>query len=207
MLSDNKPKVKNIVDDLSPTQKKVYLLLNAYGSLAVGDIAKRLKLSRSTASRTLNCLFGHAILNRAVSGRLIIYSINHEEVKFLESKIETGLKNKIQDFLESELLNTVFVWEKQSDPCDDTTAESVVSLVPSEEGYNSWVETHQIFINDATLFEEDKDSILVKVDLTTFYSEGNADDEGDVPEEEWESNSSTYYVRVQGENMEIEAME
>lgn len=207
-----KLEIKKLEEDLSPTQKRVYLLLGAYGSLSVGDIAQKLEMPRSTASKTLNCLFAHGILDRETSGRQIKYSINFQKVNFLESqrnKIKPPLKDKLKDFLEAELLVTSYFWEKQSNPFDDTTCETASSLAPPESGYTSWVETHRILINDATLFEKDEYGILVKVNLTAFYSEGNEDDGDDVPEEEWRAESSIYYVRVQGENMnmEIEAME
>ncbi|MFP5270310.1 hypothetical protein [Coleofasciculus sp.] len=134
----------------------------------------------------------------------LLGQLQEQQVKH---QIDTELKSKIQDFLERELLVTSYIWEKQSNPFDDTTAESVSSHAPSEAGFDSWVETHQIVINDVTLFEEDEDSILVKVDLTAFYSEGNEDDEDNVPEDKWDSSPCTYYVRVQGKSMEIEAMD
>lgn len=206
-----KLEIKKLEEDLPPTQKKVYLLIKLNGPLSVGDVAEQLKISRSTASRTLNFLARHAVLDRETSGRQIKFSINFDEVRFLEShmnKVKSPLKDKIEDFLESELLVTSYLWEKQSNRFDDTTCETVSSLVPPESGYTSWVETHRILINDAILFEKDEHGVLVKIDLTAFYSEGNENDGGgDVPEEEWSANSSIYYVRVEGENMEIEAME
>ncbi|MEQ9370660.1 MAG: hypothetical protein RIG63_16790 [Coleofasciculus chthonoplastes F3-SA18-01] len=210
-----KLKVKKLEEDLSPTQKSIYLLLGAYGSLSVGDTAKKLEISRSTASKTLNCLLARAILYRQTTrGRRIEYSINYEEVKSLESQmneIKLPLRDKIKNFLESELLVISYIWEKQSNPFDDTTGETVSSLAPPESGCSSWVETHRIFINNATLLDDkDEDGALVKVDLTAFYSKGNEDDrDDDVPEEKWEAISSIYYVRVRGENeknMKIEAL-
>ncbi|MEQ9237883.1 hypothetical protein [Coleofasciculus sp. E2-BRE-01] len=90
----NKPGIKSIVDKFSATQRKIYLLLAACGSLPAGNIAKRLELPRSTVSKALNCLYGHAILDRVVSGRLIIYSIDYKEVEFLEDNLN---KNKPED--------------------------------------------------------------------------------------------------------------
>lgn len=86
-MNQPRTKVRSLVDVLSPTQRKVYSLLNAYDSLTVGEVAKRLEISRSTASRTLNCLFSYAILDRVASGRMIFYSIDYKEVKFLESSL------------------------------------------------------------------------------------------------------------------------
>lgn len=125
----------------------------------------------------------------------------------MNHQIDTELKEKITEWLENELIGTAYIWEKQSNPMDDSTAQSMSSCMPPDTGYYSWVETHQVDIDDATLFEQDEESILVKVDANLYYSEGKEDDEDDVLEEKWESDTRTYYVRIQGENMGIEAMD
>lgn len=126
----------------------------------------------------------------------------------MNHQIDTELKEKITEWLENELVGTAYIWEEQSNPMDDSTAQLMSSCMPPDTEYYSWVETHQVDIDDATLFEQDEDEgILVKVDANLYYSEGKKDDEDDIPEEKWESGTQTYYVRIQGENMGIEAMD
>lgn len=125
----------------------------------------------------------------------------------MNHQIDTELKEKITEWLENELIGTAYIWEESSNPMDDSTAQSMSSCMPPDTGYYSWVETHRIVIDDATLFEQDEKSILVKVDANLYYSEGKEDDEDDVPESDWATDTRTYYLRIKGDFIDLEAMD
>lgn len=69
----------SVFDGMTPTQKAVYLTLEAYGQLAVKDVVRRTGIPRNTVSKALNFLLRHGVLDRRAEGKLIKYWLLNKE--------------------------------------------------------------------------------------------------------------------------------
>lgn len=116
---------------------------------------------------------------------------------------DQSILERARDWIKREVVGTAYYYEIWDDPEDDTTARTFATSCPkSDEDPDSWVTVHDLTIVDCQIEERDTDSVWVKVETILFKSDGDDEGEDEVYEED-----AVYYLRVEDDGIELEAVD